>query len=89
MVVGVMGDLFVVVAPAADAVVSLFSRDIFVSVAVDNGLPSQSTGQRALLLCHAFKLTSLAAKDRTQTPKQTRTRVERKEYNRRQRDKEG
>ena len=73
MVVGVRGNLFVVV------VVS----DLFVVVAVNNGLPSQLTGQRALLLllCHLFKLTGLAAKNRTQTPKQTRTRVERKEYN--------
>ena len=76
MVVGVMGNLFVVV--VVDS--SLF----VVVVAVDNGLPSQLTGQRAL--CHLFKLTGLAAKNRTQTPKQTRTRVERKEYNvRRQR----
>ena len=67
MVVGVRGNLFVVV------VVS----DLFVVVAVDNGLPSQLTGQRAL--CHLFKLTGLAAKNRTQTPKQTRTRVERKQ----------
>ena len=55
--------------------------DLFV-VAVDNGLPSQLTGQRALLLllllCHLFKLTGLAAENRTQTPKQTRTRVEKK-----------
>ena len=82
MVVGVRGSLFVVVvaAAAAGAVVV-----IVVVVAVDNGLPSQLTGQIALLLllllCHLFKLTGLAAKNRTQTPKQTRTRVERKEYN--------
>ena len=77
MVVGVMGNLFVVV--VVDS--GLF---VVVVVAVDNGLPSQLTGQRAL--CHLFKLTGLAAKNRTQTPKQTRTRVERKEYNvRRQR----
>ena len=79
MVVGVRGNLFVVVVEVSD---------LFV-VAVNNGLPSQLTGQRAwllLLLCHLFKLTGLAAKNRTQTPKQTRTRVERKEYNvRRQR----
>ena len=76
MVVGVMGNLFVVVAAAAAAVV------VVVVVAVNNGLPSQLTGQRALLLlCHIFKLTGLAAKNRTQAPKQTRTRVERKEYN--------
>ena len=72
MVVGVRGNLFWVV-----VVVS----DLFV-VAVDNGLPSQLTGQRALLLllllCHLFKLTGLAAENRTQTPKQTRTRVEKK-----------
>lgn len=76
MVVGVRGNLFVVV--VVDS--SLF----VVVVAVHNGLPSQLTGQRAwllLLLCHLFKLTGLAAKNRTQTPKQTRTRVERKEYN--------
>lgn len=81
MVVGVRGNLFVVV--VVDS--SLF---VVVVVAVHNGLPSQLTGQRAwlLLLCHLFKLTGLAAKNRTQTPKQTRTRVERKEYNvRRQR----
>ena len=76
MVVGVRGNLFLVV-----VVVS----DLFVVVAVDNSLPSQLTGQRALLLllllCHLFKLTGLAAKNRTQAPKQTRTRVERKEYN--------
>ena len=73
MVVGVMGNLFLVV-----VVVS----DLFVVVAVDNGLPSQLTDQRALLLlCHLFKLTGLAAENRTQAPKQTRTRVERKEYN--------
>ena len=76
MVVGVRGNLFVVVVVDSDLFV--------VVVAVDNGLPSQLTGQRAL--CHLFKLTGLAAKNRTQTPKQTRTRVERKEYNvRRQR----
>ena len=75
MVVGVMGNLFLVV---------VVDSSLFVVVAVDNGLPSQLTGQRAL--CHLFKLTGLAAKNRTQTPKQTRTRVERKEYNvRRQR----
>ena len=71
MVVGVMGNLFVVVVAAAAAVV-------VVVVAVDNSLPSQLTGQRALLLlllllCHLFKLTGLAAKNRTQAPKQTRT----------------
>ena len=73
MVVGVRGNLFVVVVEVSD---------LFV-VAVDNCLPSQLTGQRALLLllCHLFKLTGLAAKNRTQPPKQTRTRVERKEYN--------
>ena len=76
MVVGVMGNLFLVVVVDSGLFV--------VVVAVDNGLPSQLTGQRAL--CHLFKLTGLAAKNRTQTPKQTRTRVERKEYNvRRQR----
>lgn len=78
MVVGVRGNLFVVV--VVDS--GLF---VVVVVAVNNGLPSQLTGQRALLLllllCHLFKLTGLAAKNRTQTPKQTRTRVERKEYN--------
>ena len=76
MVVGVMGNLFVVVVAAAAVVV-------VVVVAVDNILTSQLTGQRALLLllCHLFKLTGLAAKNRTQAPKQTRTRVERKEYN--------
>ena len=74
MVVGVRGNLFVVVVVDSGLFV--------VVVAVDNGLPSQLTGQRALLLlCHLFKLTGLAAKNRTQTPKQTRTRVERKEYN--------
>ena len=73
MVVGVRGILFVVV---------VVDSGLFVVVAVHNGLPSQLTGQRAwLLLCHLFKLTGLAAKNRTQTPKQTRTRVERKEYN--------
>ena len=71
MVVGVRGNLFVVVVVDSGLFV--------VVVAVDNGLPSQLTGQRAL--CHLFKLTGLAAKNRTQTPKQTRTRVERKEYN--------
>ena len=80
MVVGVRGNLFVVVVAAAAAAV------VVVVVAVNNGLPSQLTGQRALLLlllllCHLFKLTGLAAKNRTQAPKQTRTRVERKEYN--------
>ena len=78
MVVGVRGNLFVVVVAAAAAVV------VVVVVAVNNGLPSQLTGQRALLLLllgHLFKLTGLAAKNRTQAPKQTRTRVERKEYN--------
>ena len=78
MVVGVRGNLFLVVVEVSD---------LFV-VAVDNGLPSQLTDQRALLLllCHLFKLTGLAAENRTQAPKQTRTRVERKEYNvRRQR----
>lgn len=83
MVVGVRGNLFVVVVVDSGLFV------VVVVVAVDNGLPSQLTGQRALLLlllCHLFKLTGLAAKNRTQTPKQTRTRVERKEYNvRRQR----
>ena len=78
MVVGVRGNLFVVVVGDSGLFV--------VVVAVDNGLPSQLTGQRALLLlllllCHLFKLTGLAAKNRTQAPKQTRTRVERKEYN--------
>ena len=73
MVVGVRGNLFVVVVEVSD---------LFV-VAVDNGLPSQLTGQRALLLLllllyHLFKLTGLAAKNRTQAPKQTRTRVEKK-----------
>ena len=69
MVVGVRGNLFVVVVEVSD---------LFV-VAVDNGLPSQLTDQRALLLlCHLFKLTGLAAENRTQTPKQTRTRVEKK-----------
>ena len=80
MVVGVRGILFVVV---------VVGSGLFVVVAVHNGLPSQLTGQRAwlllllllLLLRHLFKLTGLAAKNRTQTPKQTRTRVERKEYN--------
>ena len=76
MVVGVRGNLFLVVVEVSD---------LFVVVAVDNSLPSQLTGQRALLLllllCHLFKLTGLAAKNRTQPPKQTRTRVERKEYN--------
>ena len=78
MVVGVRGNLFVVVvAAAAAAVVAV------VVVAVNNGLPSQLTGQRALLLlllllCHLFKLTGLAAENRTQTPKQTRTRVEKR-----------
>ena len=80
MVVGVMGNLFVVVVAAAAA-----AAVVVVVVAVDNSLPSQLTGQRALLLllllCHLFKLTGLAAKNRTQAPKQTRTRVERKEYN--------
>ena len=76
MVVGVRGILFVVV------VVVVSNLFVVVVVAVHNGLPSQLTGQRALLLlCHLFKLTGLAAKNRTQTPKQTRTRVERKEYN--------
>ena len=79
MVVGVMGNLFVVVVAAAAAAAVV----VVVVVAVDNSLPSQLTGQRALLLllCHLFKLTGLAAKNRTQPPKQTRTRVERKEYN--------
>ena len=78
MVVGVRGNLFVVV-----VVDSTLFVVVVVVVAVNNGLPSQLTGQRALLLllCHIFKLTGLAAKNRTQAPKQTRTRVERKEYN--------
>lgn len=78
MVVGVRGILLFVV-----VVVDSGLFVVVVVVAVHNGLPSQLTGQRAwlLLLCHLFKLTGLAAKNRTQTPKQTRTRVERKEYN--------